>query len=408
MSGDRRKRELFSLFHKEQQKARADLAGGGVPGGAGVGGCGAGAAGSGDSGGRGSGWGSGRGSGPVGRGRADSADVDGTDDHFHDVFRVMQELDMIAEDSSSTFQTSAQTGEPAAAPGEAAMSRDPDLQPGEAADASRSGMERSSRGGEKGSSARGRGYSRSGSVRYSRRKSGGGSSGFYRDAGQLGEDNWQSISASAPDFAPRLPSQWTSSKTQLSDSPPPLTTTAPALGTGPSQLSRSTGAGGAAAGSGDGSGAGGTGLGSNIGVSITGGAGSRSGLGGLGNSISGSFRMGRFRSLSTDRPGASEPHDDSGVEGAAAAAAASALLYRTGASSRSGLSILREASIRPLSGRAKELDRGGLESFSSMPPSSGHASRFSSFVSGDGSARAPRLQLNEHGVSIAERGGGGQ
>lgn len=388
LSGDRRKRDLFSLFHTNQLRTRrqdlGDVSSLGTRGG-----------------------GRARAESAdavrtrpestevVGRGRANSADIDGAggnEEHFREVFRVMQELDMIAEDSPCTFQDEGpmqkgnQTGEAKDGVGPSGQ------QTRELPDESR-GAPGTSEGGW---SLRTRSVVRAGSVRYSRPKSSGGSSGFYRDMGNLGDDNWQSITGAAPDLAPRLPIEWTNAHTQLSESPQHLAPTASVL-TGDVPGGRDSG--------------GGDGFSSRSMRSFSGanvaGAGAGGGTGLPDNSLGVSARVGLSRGVS-GREGivVGEALDGVVMEGPAAAAAASAVLYGTGwpgagnVPSKS-LAIRRDApsgewssGLKASSTRSRGGRLGGLPRFSS----NGISSRLLSVVTKGEDDNAPRLRLSGHAV----------
>lgn len=319
----------------------------------------------------------------VGRGRANSADIDGAggnEEHFREVFRVMQELDMIAEDSPSPFQDERpmQEGD----------------QTRELPDVSRGGPGT----GEGGWTIRTRSVVRAGSVRYSRPKSSGGSSGFYRDMGNLGDDNWQSITGAAPDLAPRLPIEWTNAHTQLSESPQHLAPTASVL-TGDLPSGRD---------SGGGDGFPSRSVRSFSGVNVTGvGAGGGTGL--PDNSLGVSARLGLSRAVS-GREGVAfgEAFDGAVVEGPAAAAAASVMLLNNGWSgggnvSSKSLAIRRDGQSGDWSSGLKApgtKSRGGRLGGLPRFLSTGISSRLFSFVTKDEDDNAPRLQLSEHAVRV--------
>ena len=426
-SGDRRKRELFSLFHFNDHRARVH----------GDGGAGARAT-----------------VGPRagGRARADSADavqtradstdivrgrgrsssVDlevamGSDDQFRDVFRVMQELDMIAGDSPTAFREERleeRSVDSSAPPKEdrsfeEAKAVTVESKTREPLDGSRRTRERAPLDvlGESGRNVRSRNVVRAGSVRYPRRKSSGGSSGFYRDLGHLADDNWQSITASAPDLAPRLPIEWTNAHSQLSESPQHQTSAASFGGGGIPQLMRAGNAVrmrsintiGSIAGAGDRSFA-------NISTRSIGITGTTNpteggvGSGALGFQSRGvSARFGLYRSTSgREGFGTGEALEGVVVEGPVAAATASALLYGTGfpggynnASSRSLASHRREGSREKQSGHSKTSSTSSrTESLRARGrlPSGEMSARLASFVTGDDDDDVPRLQLNEHEV----------
>lgn len=326
----------------------------------------------------------------VGRGRANSADIDGAggnEEQFREVFRVMQELDMIAEDSSSTFQYERpmqgdQTGKAKDGP-----------QTRELPDVSRGAPGT----GEGGLSLRTRSVVRAGSVRYSRPKSSGGSSGFYRDMGHQGDDNWQSITGAAPDLAPRLPIEWTNAHTQLSESPQHLAPTASVL-TGDLPSGRD---------SGGGDGFPGRSVRSFSGVNITGTpAGGVTGL--PDNNLGVSARFGLSRAISgKERAVFGEAFDDTVVEGPAAAEAATVMLVNNGwfgggissksfAIRRDGQSGDWSSGLKAPSTRSRGGRLGGLPHL----PSTGISSRLFSFATKDEDDNAPRLQLSEHAVRV--------
>lgn len=226
LSGDRRKRDLFSQFHYEQLRLQAYNRMG--RGGSGrVGNAVRGLVGGGDR-------DSVDGGSDSGSADGDGDGAGGTEDPFHDVFRAIQELDMIIEESPDNMcplETSAVEPYAATAESAAAAARAQPDASGVGRDTSKTMRSRAfwRAAGETGAT-RGRGFSRSGSVRFARRRSSGGSSGFYRDAGYQGEDHWQSVSASLPDLAPRLPAQWTGGNAKLSEPSQPLSPAPPARG----------------------------------------------------------------------------------------------------------------------------------------------------------------------------------
>lgn len=289
------------------------------------------------------------------------------------------------------------------------------------------------------------------SSRLSRRRAGAGGSGFYRDASNIGDDHWQSVSATLPDLAPRLPSQWMSGSTRNLSSPQPAISNAgKALGDGvdveaaegspgaaPSHGQRGTwggassgddGAGavgisrqasggggggggvggGAAAGGGGGGGDGGSAGGTSVLKSLgsTRGAGMGASVRSLGGNNS--SRNWFARSTSADVvPG----EEVEATGGAAATAAANALLQRDSVHrrqrstlSRSGLSArrvglsvkwMRKASsdLPPPPPRARP-EAGG----SGSAGAGANLQRFASFKNVKDPARVQRLKLGEHGV----------
>lgn len=346
----------------------------------------------------------------IGRSRGSTI---GDDEHFSDVFRVMQELDMIAEESPTE---SLPTPAPAARVG----SRLGSLTKGSRVE-TKMGTDKSvGREAPKGwprnvlwnaggnsSSVRGRGVGRSGSVRFSRRRSSGGSSGFYRDAGQVGDDNWQSITAALPDIAPRLPLQWTSGKAELSDSPQPSTPTSPIPRASPQKSI--SGVGGCLSGS-----IRNKSLGSSkegLGSSVRRGLHSSLSGGGVGFGSGGSFRTSRLQSGSSrEGLGKSSPGDEFGAEGSAATAAASnALLYAMGGSlrggdwsNRSSFSAFREDSAS-WSSSGNCPDRGKSTKLLRVASKGGISSRSSLSANEGGKLNVRRLQLGEHKVSVFAR-----
>ena len=256
--------------------------------------------------------------------------------------------------------------------------------------------------GEKDAPLRGRGFSRSGSVRFARHTSSGGSSGFYRDAGYLGEDHWQSVSASLPDLAPRLPAQWTGGNAKLSEPSQPLTPTTLARGPLAAQASHGNIGGGSSGVTADAR------VGSNrsvLGSSRSGrGAISISSRGSMGNSVGSSLRGGRSFSTSAELIGGNDQPGASSSAGGAAAAAASALLYgvggskrRSGSSRQSIFAIGREGSAAAWSSTGHGLGAGTIPA---IPPNKGSSSRLASFKRRESINGAPRLQLSDHGVRV--------
>lgn len=161
------------------------------------------------------------------------------------VFRVMQQLDMVDENSplrrrvetveilqdggsaapeANSSPAGATTDGPAAGEHKTSVDETKDENNGaETATADREFLNRpsaSGTGGDAGSSVMAHQMSVV-AGQHSRWRAGGGSSGFYHDAGQLGEDHWQSVSATLPDLAPRLPSSWTSASVRNLCSPQP-------------------------------------------------------------------------------------------------------------------------------------------------------------------------------------------
>lgn len=247
---------------------------------------------------------------------------------------------------------------------------------------------------------RGRGFSRSGSVRFARRRSSGGSSGFYRDAGYQGEDHWQSVSASLPDLAPRLPAQWTGGNAKLSEPSQPLSPAPPARGYLASQATQGNSGAGSGVITADArfsssrsmlgssrSGRGATGIGS-------------SGRGIGGSNIGRSLRGGSSFSTSGEHLGGSDhPDASSSAGGAAATAAASALLYGVGGSKR-GTGSSRQSMFAIGRESWRSTGQGlGAGTAPVIPLPKRTSSRLASFVRRDSVTGTPRLQLSEHGVS---------
>lgn len=249
---------------------------------------------------------------------------------------------------------------------------------------------------------RGRGFSRSGSVRFARRRSSGGSSGFYRDAGYQGEDHWQSVSASLPDLAPRLPAQWTGGNANLAEPSQPLSPAPPARGAFASQGSHGNGGGGSGGVTADArvsssrSMLGSSRSGRGVGIGSSG-----RGIGGSG--VGSSIRGGRSFNMSGDQLGGSDHPDASSSAGGAATAAASALLYGVGGSKRAtGSSRQSMFAI----GRESWRSTGqglGAGTAPTIPLHKRSSSRLASFVRRESiNNGAPRLQLSDHGVRALE------
>lgn len=351
-----------------------------------------------------------------GSGDGDGDSAGGSEDPFHVVFRAIQELDMIVEEGPSNTSAIEASGkernatEEDAAAAAAAAATQMDVSTGkEVTKAVRSrAFWRAS--GESGAALKGRGFSRSGSVRFAHHRSSGGSSGFYRDAGYLGEDHWQSVSGSLPDLAPRLPAQWTGGNAKLSEPSQPLTPTTSARGSLTSQAPHGNVGGGiGSAGAADprvSSNRSASSTRSALGTSRSGrGTTNFGGSGGIvgGASISSSFRAGRSFSANTDLLGGNDRSESSSAGGAAATAAASALLYGVGGSARgsgssrqSMFAIGREGSV-PAWGSTGQ--GPGAGTFPAIPPNKESSSKIASFMHRESLNDAPRLQLSEHGVS---------
>ncbi|CAN0165193.1 unnamed protein product, partial [Scytosiphon promiscuus] len=310
----------------------------------------------GGSGGGGGGGGSNRSS---GRFRSDR----GGDERTNALFRnVVQELDNIAEDEESSSSCNASTRgdvDGILGDGQAQQQQQQQQQQaqqpqqtngasigmggtGATAEMARALLARAfSRTSGGGATVRGsrRGFpSRSGSVRFSRRTSGG-SKGFYRDPGQVGEDHWRSLGASGPDLTPReLPAEWRNSNASGASrdneaASPPVDPKAPALG-------------------------------------LVGGT--------LFSTTSSERDQSRHRRNKSNESAASMATDAASMaEGAAATAAASALLY--GSSRRAMTSGWSSRSVGDLSRLSSFTTRGNA-------------------LSTGGRGSAPRLQLSEHGV----------
>ena len=406
LSEDRQKRGLFAQFDAEKQRLKANKSSEGGDGG------------------------------DYDHGAADGrgGDPGGGDDRFDDLFGVMQRLGIIAEEMSAI---DAGGGDPAAAAAEAAAAGDsPEDAEAEEGSAERTGTAtadmssvlawafwRTSGGGATinggGATMRGRRGlpSRTGSVRFSRR-----GRGFFRDAGQQGEDDWGTLTGAAPNLAPRiLPPEWTSGSISNAEPQPPSSaqgTPTPGAAAGPllssSQLSVSNRSGGGGISESIRSGGGGGG-GNNDSLRSTTSrrrelSDSTGGGGGGGRSFATSSDRGDIvgrghrRDSSIDSALLDSAAGLSATEGAAATAAASAMLSsrslmrrpRAGLgagaswSSRSVLSGHREGSLGE--GKAARGAKGKAGEPPSMAGGGG----------GDaGPARgsdAPRLQLSDHGV----------
>lgn len=281
----------------------------------------------------------------------------------------------------------------------------------------------------------GRGLTRAGSVRFSRRTSSGGSKGFYRDAGQLGEeDDWRTIAGSSPPSqTPRLPPEWTDSSALDVEPPQTLeppntisTTDGAAAPSGSLPLSSQPSTGGHGSGGGADGGAGHDSVrsgdsGDNIGDSSRGvHSGSRSGLsggdgggGGAGGGVGRSSSIYHSRTLSgsSDRDMSNHCRNNSNeaavadmgsstAEGEAATAAARERLL-----DRSTRSRPRSGSGAGTSWSSRLWPSSRRDGFSVLSGGGGREGGGASSlrIDGDGGSTraggdAPRLQLSDHGV----------
>lgn len=393
LSGDRRKRDLFSLFCAEQGRLEVDTTGGSDGGSRG----GSGDVGGGDS----DATGDGNGARGRGGGRGNS------EDRLNDLMVVIQNLARIAEDSETSGSDSA-LGD-----SKADHHHQQQMEGGGTAGrprvSSRDMSEALARAywstSGDGATVRGsRTFSRTANVRSVRMTSSGGSRGFFRDQGHAGEDTWQSLRASAPDLHPRLPSQWTTSNiiSEVDPSPSPQKAVGPggsssgridsirSGGEGTNDSLRSRGASGRrllrnASGRSAGGGGGGGGNSNN-------------------GSISGSIHHSRSCSTGSDRDLGNHHRTSSSdlapelttasSEGAAATVAASVFLNAASRSYKSMFSFRREGFERgPREGADGGGRRGSSSTFPSFRVGGGGAG-----PAGDRGGGAPRLQLSEHGV----------
>ncbi len=415
LSDDHQKRGLFAQFDAEKQRLKEGNGGSRYPSGAGNGGE-VGGGGPGDSG--------------PGEGGAGDGSAGGGEDRFNDLFGVMHRLGIIAEEITAIDDAPEDSTE-AAEDDDGAAERGESGGGGGGGGTATADMSsvlawafwRTSDGGAT-IKGRPRGPSRTGSMRFSRRMR-----GFYRDPGQQGEDDWGTLTGSAPNLAPRiLPPEWTSGN--IGNADPPSSQVTPAAGaaaasagggglfSAASQLSTSNHSGGGGMSESIRSGGGG---GGGISESSRGATSRRRELsdsthhGGGGRSFSmSSDRDNSVRGHRRDNSNDTASLDGAGLsasEGAAATAAASAMLSsrsiglrrpRAGRgagpswSSRSVLSIHREGLAGE--GKAAEAD-GGMGEPSSRAGGGGGGGGTGSAWGGD----APRLQLSDHGVREGSR-----
>lgn len=408
-TSDLRKRDLFSRFHEERLRVQASSTGGD-----GIGGRGGSALVDG-------GLGGGGGGGGDGGGDNMGGDSGGTNDKaFNEVFSVMQKLDMIPDhcpsNPSATYQgdttpraagatdptdpstTSSGPGARSQTEGgqnmetglNALRALDEDPPAGFTSVDTRSTLVRS--------------FEKSGSVRFPHRRSSGGSSGFFRDDGHGGDDNYQSVSGSLAPLAERtLPANWATGNAQVTH-PPQASTAAAPTNDGPS--TQATNVTGSVVRTG-----GGDGIGEGSSVHENAGQGRPVGLSGSsGMSLGGSFRGSRHRSGdSGERFDQIDGRGGLRLTGArgTAASSSSTMLFSSGSSTKGRsmklLPFRREGLTAHSNsgGSGRGMNEGGdpLSLTRMLPPRGGNSSRFSSFATRSGDSRGHGLKLSEHAVS---------